>query len=91
MFFKGKAKGWAYCKKLAVFGIALSFMLMTGTIDNGKLLNIALGVGLSGVLIGFLHTPVVKELYGKSVPKEEETVELGEEEEDVEATEAAEA
>ncbi|MCI0556909.1 MAG: hypothetical protein MN733_00315 [Nitrososphaera sp.] len=68
--FLGKGWAWTMSRKLMIAGIALGFAFMYGTADISKMGLYTLGMALSGVVIGFLHTAEVREFYGKQVVPE---------------------
>ncbi|MGH9991591.1 MAG: hypothetical protein ACREAZ_02980 [Nitrososphaera sp.] len=71
--FLGKAWGWTLSRALQVLGILLGFAFMYGAGGEvAKMAMYAFGMALSGVVLGFLYAPEVREFYGKQpVPHSE--------------------
>jgi len=64
--FLGKGWGWTLSRSLQVLGIVLGFAFMYGAGgETAKMAMYAFGMALSGVVIGFLYAPEVREFYGK--------------------------
>jgi hypothetical protein len=92
--FLGKGWGWTLSRSLQIVGIAFGFGFLY---DAGALLQtMALYVAsmaMSGVVIGFLYAPEVREFYGKAaVPhkkqRRKKKQEISEDEEDQEPSAA---
>ena len=66
--FLGKGWGWTMSRTMQVVAIAFGFAFLY---DAGGLMETmgiyALGMTLSGVVLGFLYAPEVKEFYGKNI------------------------
>jgi hypothetical protein len=66
--FLGKGWGWSLARTLQFAGIALGFaFLYTSGGEVGTMLMYVLGMALSGVILGFLHTAEMREFYGKQM------------------------
>ncbi len=66
--FLGKGWGWSISRTLQVAGIAMSFAFLYDA--GGEMLTMglyAMGMAMSGIVIGFLYAPEVREFYGKNV------------------------
>lgn len=66
--FLGKGWGWSLARTLQIAGIALGFaFLYSSGGEVGTMLMYVLGMALSGVVLGFLHTAEMREFYGKQM------------------------
>jgi hypothetical protein len=66
--FLGKGWGWSLARTLQFAGIALGFAFLYSSGGQvGTMLMHVLGMALSGVILGFLHTAEMREFYGKQM------------------------
>ncbi|GEM_PF-2409599 len=65
--FLGKGWGWSLARTLQFAGIALGFAFLYSSGEVGTMLMYVLGMALSGVVLGFLHTAEMREFYGKQM------------------------
>lgn len=66
--FLGKGWGWTMSRTLQVVAIVLGFAFLYDAGGQMSTMGIyVLGMTLSGVVIGFLYAPEVKEFYGKNI------------------------
>jgi hypothetical protein len=95
--FLGKGWGWTLSRALQIVGIAFGFGFLYDA--GGMMQTMAMyvaGMAMSGVVIGFLYAPEVKEFYGKNVvpqtrrQRRRKKQEITEDEEDQEPSTAAE-
>jgi hypothetical protein len=66
--FLGKGWGWSLSRTLQIVGIAFSFGFLYDA--GGAIQTMALyvmGMAISGVVIGYLYAPEIREFYGKNV------------------------
>ncbi len=64
--FLGKGWGWTMSRALAVVGIVFGFGFLYGAGGQSSTMGLyTLGMIMSGISIGFLYSPEVREFYGK--------------------------
>lgn len=94
--FLGKGWGWSLSRALQIVGIVFGFGFMADASGDVMTMGLyAMGMAMSGVVMGFLYTPEVKEFYGKitavQAPKRQrrrKKQEIADEEEDHEPSAA---
>jgi hypothetical protein len=66
--FLGKGWAWSMSRALQIAGIALGFAFLFDAAGQLATMGLyVLGMALSGVVVGFLYAPEVKEFYGKNI------------------------
>lgn len=94
--FLGKGWGWSMSRAVQIVGVAFGFGFLADAGGDIQTMGLyTMGMAASGVVIGFLHTPGVKEFYGKNMiveaPKRQrrrKKQEMVEEEDDQESSAA---
>ena len=63
----GKRWAWTGCLAAVAAGIAFSVFRMSQQTEFGGLMGYMGAIAISGIIVGYLYTPEIKEFFGKAV------------------------
>jgi len=72
--FLGKGWGWTMSRALQILGIVFGFGFLADAGGNVQTMGLyAMSMAISGVAIGYLYAPEVREFYGKNIVEQSPT------------------
>ncbi|HEV8387290.1 MAG TPA: hypothetical protein VGQ03_06670 [Nitrososphaera sp.] len=72
--FLGKGWGWTMSRTLQILGIVFGFGFLADAGGNVQTMGLyAVSMAISGVVIGYLYAPEIREFYGKNIVEQSPT------------------